>query len=572
MVVRICPACGLQYGDDVVFCHVDGVALEESKDRRLGLTIAGRYNLVDVLGQGGMATVYRAAGGERPVAVKILHRRFASDENLGRRLEREARSTAKLTHQNIVEIYDFGVTEFGEPFLVMELLEGCPLDQELRRRGQLSVKEAVALALQIARGLARAHDFGVVHRDVKPENIFVCKSDDGEPVIKLVDFGLAVGPDDHRLTSTGKLIGSPSFMAPERFRERALVTPASDLYALGMVIYEMLAGDLPFESENLAGWIFHHLETIPPRLRKVRPDAPPALDQLIDELLRKDPNERPVDAHAVIRVLEKLARQRDRRIRRVSTLSTDLPTGGELQRLQGWERRGKAYQEMVRVAWPQGDAPQPVVTNLEALLATLGQLRRGIEASQMASTEVDVLEESLRTDRERLGHAVEVLALDLSRARGEARAAMMETSPGAPPGGHAAAFHAALDRVLEHDRTFRDVPSEDGLALLREAVASYGVWLAHHEKSGIRDLEFQLGTLRAQLERIEADAEASRKELQAKQARGAEGRQRLELEVLARSQELSRALRPRRELAGHFEALRRMHEESPDTRDTARTR
>ena len=563
--MKICPACGLQYSDDVVFCHVDGVALAESKDPRLGLSVAGRYDLTDVLGQGGMATVYRASDAGRPVAVKILHRRFASDEKLGQRLEREARSTAKLTHPNIVEIYDYGRTEGGEPYLVMELLVGCPLDQELRRRGQLTVRETVSLSLQIARGLARAHDFGVVHRDVKPENIFVCKSDDGEPVIKLVDFGLAVGPDDHRLTSTGKLIGSPSFMAPERFRERSLVSPASDLYALGMVMFEMLAGELPFKSENLAGWIFHHLESVPPRVREVRPDVPEPLDDLIDEMLRKEPAERPVDAHAVIRVLESLARQRDRRVRRVSTLSTDLPTGGEMQRLLGWERRAEAYKEMVRVAWPQGDGPVELKEILSTLLSTLATLREGIEDSQLVRTKLEMLEESVRVDRERLGHAVEVLGADLSRARHDARVALAESSPAAPPGGHASAFHQILERVLEHERQSPEVPTETGLALLRGAVARYGDWLRHHEKSGVRDLEFQLQTLRSKLEDIEKHADASRKELREHLSRGSDGRQGLELRVLALSQQLARELRPRRELAGHFESLRHGHDEASDT-------
>ncbi|MBX3249852.1 MAG: protein kinase [Myxococcales bacterium] len=551
--MRICPVCHLRYHDGSRRCLVDDAVLEAVADPRLGTTIGGRYLLESVLGRGGMASVYRARHvlTDQVVAVKVLHDRFAEDLALRERLAREAQSARTLAHPNVVQIFDVGEADDGVPYLVMELLEGQPLDQVLKHRKKISPSEAIGLGLQIARGLGRAHDLGVVHRDVKPENVFVCRSDDGEPVVKLVDFGIAISPQDPRLTFSGQLLGSPRYMAPERFKDRLEVIPSSDLYALGILLFELCAGVLPFESTSMAGFILAHLETPPPRLRASVPEAPPALDQLVFELMQKDPSHRPVDAHAVVAALSSMASDQARRVRRASTfVSLRDSRGGLAARLVHWIERARVYGEMLDVAFP-AVVPDTLAGELAELHAAIGRLRALDARARVLDESLARRDQQLMLDRERLGHAVETLAQDLSRARDALRRSSPSTEEGAP----AERFRAALAAVVAVAARFPNEPRQEVLDALHRAVDSHERWLEAARESATTDLEFQLGVLRGRLESLEADDAAARERESAELRANAEERGRLEERLVILSTSLANALRPRPELAPLFHRL-----------------
>ncbi len=422
--VRTCPRCQLRDRDPShERCLVCGVPLIETGNPRLGITLAGRYRLEEVIGEGGMATVYRAKHAllDRHYAVKILHRNLARDERLVERMRREARSTAALTHPNIVAIHDFGRTDDGAPYLVMELLEGQPL-RALLRGEPLPLSDVLELGGQMAAGLARAHDFGIIHRDVKPENVFVLE-EDGQRVVKLVDFGLARSEQDTRLTNLGEVIGTPQYMAPERALSRD-VTPACDLYSLGVVLFEMATGALPFQSNTPSGFVFKHIHEPPPRPRAIAPSVAPALEALILELLAKDPTQRPVDAHRVVERLHAIAPNRARISMRPSKASPEPRT--TTTSVDAWIARASRFEQALREL--HEDAPSAVAQGLDQVRGDIERMRALADQGRSAQRELDALAAQAREESERLGHAVHELAKDLSRAREAVRSARAEAN------------------------------------------------------------------------------------------------------------------------------------------------
>jgi len=548
--VRVCPRCNLRYQDGTESCFVDGAELEDVQDARIGTVVAGRYLLESVLGSGGMATVYRARHQlvDRLLAVKILHENFADDGKLKERLSREAKSTASIAHPNIVEIYDFGTTEDGVPYLVME---GDPLGGLLDRR-TLAITEVVALGVQIARGLARAHDLGVVHRDIKPENIFVCHSDDGHPVVKLVDFGIAVASTDERLTATGQLIGSPEFMSPERLLHGDSA-PTSDLYSLGCVLYRMVTGRLPFVSNNVAGFLIAHIEETPEDPRESRAECPEELACLISELLAKAPEDRPVDAHEVVTRLSRLASPDVARVRKVSTLVRRGNHFDEATHLDAWVERVQTFDEMLLMAWPADDAPNVLEERLAELRAGVGRLMALRRQAVKINAALSRREEELQVDRERLGRAVHGVAEELSRSRSAQRASVS----GEPVEGAQAVVEAALANVERLVGAAPRKPSQAGLDAIDALRDEYAGWLAAHHPGGAEDLEFQLEALRAQLaQREEAVAKQRAQEESRLTANGHERQELLE-RLVTLGTELYGRLRPLPILSGLFERLDR---------------
>ena len=284
--MKICPSCGLKYPNENDRCFVDKSVLEPMKDERIGTLLKGRYEIEAPLGEGGMAVVYRARNTlvERPVAVKVMNANLAGDASLKERFRREAKNAAAVAHPNIIEIFDHGETEQGTPYLVMEILDGEPLDQIISR-GPMPPGQVASLGVQVARGLARAHDFDVLHRDLKPENIFICRGADGALSIpKLLDFGIARSMHDSRLTSAGQIFGTPQYMAPERVTSID-AGPAADLYALGVILFEMVTGRLPFLSNDIPGFFIKHMQEAPPKPSLLVPEVPRRLEALILELL-----------------------------------------------------------------------------------------------------------------------------------------------------------------------------------------------------------------------------------------------------------------------------------------------
>jgi predicted Ser/Thr protein kinase len=260
-----------------------------SRPPQPGDLIADRYELEEVVGTGGMSSVFRAHDRqlERLVAIKILHEHYAEDPEYLERFRREARAVAKLSHPNIVTVIDRGDDD-GRQYIVFEHVDGENLKELVLRSGRLSVRRALELALAVADGLAFAHDHGLVHRDVKPQNVLL--SNEGE--VKVTDFGIARSLHmEHGVTQTGTVIGTGEYLAPEQASGKP-ISPATDVYSLGVVLWELLAGDVPFVGENFVAVALRHVNEPPPSLRERRPDVSPRLDAAVQRALAKDPARR----------------------------------------------------------------------------------------------------------------------------------------------------------------------------------------------------------------------------------------------------------------------------------------
>jgi serine/threonine-protein kinase len=255
----------------------------------IGETLGGRYRLVELLGQGGMATIYRARDAqlERDVAVKVLRPEYGADPDFNERFRHEAQSAASLNHPNVVSVFDYGTDDVG-PFIVMELVEGEDLSAIIRRSGALPPRAAARLVAQAARALSAAHDKGVVHRDVKPGNIMVTR----EGRVKVADFGIARALSEAALTLPGTTLGSVHYFSPEQARGEP-VTTVSDVYSTGLVLYEMLSGHRAFSGGTAAEVAMARLGGRIPSPMEVRPDVPAALDAIVRWALQPDVRSRP---------------------------------------------------------------------------------------------------------------------------------------------------------------------------------------------------------------------------------------------------------------------------------------
>jgi serine/threonine protein kinase len=258
----------------------------------------GRYRVDAILGSGGMGRVYKAehTGIGRAVAIKVLHARLGSSKEAAQRFQREALASGRLDHPNIVGVSDFGVLEDGSLYLVMEALEGEPLGKRLEREKRIPWPEALSIIRSLLSGLRHAHDKGVVHRDIKPDNIFLARKD-GEQVVKILDFGIAKlyagNTDDPATTRAGLTVGTPAYLSPEQAVGGA-ITPASDLYSTSVVLYEMLTGRAPFLDDDPLAMLRAHVSQDPPTFAQVAPDLtlPPGIEVVINRGLAKISAER----------------------------------------------------------------------------------------------------------------------------------------------------------------------------------------------------------------------------------------------------------------------------------------
>jgi serine/threonine protein kinase len=266
---------------------------EEVGELRRGTVLAGKYELHSVLGRGGMGVVFRGKhlGIDRPIAIKVLRRELVSNPTLAKRFVREAKAAATLQHPNVVDVLDYGVDADGTAFQVLELLQGESLGEHLARKGTISIATALSLVLPVIHALAVAHTRGVVHRDLKPDNVFLARNVHGRIVPKLLDFGIAkLLPKDGGTSSTlstraGAAIGTPAYMSPEQARGTADVGTTTDVWAIGVILFECIAGRIPFEAETGSILMARIIMEQAPSLATVAPDVPKAIVDAIDRAL-----------------------------------------------------------------------------------------------------------------------------------------------------------------------------------------------------------------------------------------------------------------------------------------------
>jgi serine/threonine-protein kinase len=521
--VKFCPHCSNFQSDAATYCPDDGTELRRIHDPYLGRTIAGRYKLVRRLGAGGMSSVYLAHHVmiERLSALKILRSDLSRHPTHRERFLREARAVNRINHPNIVEISDLGEAD-GVVYLVMEYVDGPSLHQEIGA-GPFPWERAVRIGLQVAAALARAHQMDIVHRDLKPENILLApqRRDPASlapypPVahaenelVKLTDFGIAKLLDEPAITVGEQLFGTPGYIAPE-YLQGSTADPRSDLYSLGVILYEMTTGVLPYDLRGAALLAAPLREDPIPPSDRVRGYSP-ALETLILHLLARDPDRRPPDAFAVYDALVYLLRgvhlespdgapvlsstpaatrisyNSQRGVREDAKTMDVTPTPSELVPVSV-EVVGLPVPSSVGLApWRTALAEiESLLASPDAPVAALGDeareqtlellmlartkvasLERAARAAKAQQAEVDALEADGREFRADIGRALDELVLDRSRERAHVEAASrrlaaMEEDPTADRTSDAAVWESAAlseesgeSRVAEEDLTFQ---------------------------------------------------------------------------------------------------------------------
>jgi eukaryotic-like serine/threonine-protein kinase len=390
-------------------------------DPYIGRVVAGRYRLENRLGEGGMGVVYRARHVliDRVVALKLIRPDLRTETHLRAWMLREARAANRVDHAHIIDIHDIGETDEGELYLVMEYLVGTPLSAEISK-GHFTITRAVDVLEQMAAALGRAHDLGVVHRDLKSDNILLTNRGGRKDFVKILDFGLAHLARDPRLAPKGAVFGTPEYMSPEQARGEE-ANAGSDLYALGVLLYEMTTGKLPFHSHDREQLLDMQRNSPPPSPRLLRTDLHPEAEKIIIRLLQKDPARRYKDAHHLSEDLKALQRSLP------STHTWDQPHSGDgpaptpqpppapSAGVTEWATRSAQFARMVSRAFPAGDVAQDIQAALDEAwrLSARASRLEGEVASHMRKLEA--LERRGRALRAEIGRKVEELAHEESR-------------------------------------------------------------------------------------------------------------------------------------------------------------
>ncbi|HKP56456.1 MAG TPA: serine/threonine-protein kinase [Polyangiales bacterium] len=530
-----CPRCKLRYRSDVTHCLMDGEALVRIEDRWLGRSIAGRYLVEEKIGDGGMGSVYRGRHQviDREVAIKFLHPRHTQDPKSRQRFLGEARAANQINHENIIDITDFGETDDGHVYLVMEYLQGRTLAQEIAN-GPLPLPRALHIAAQTAAGLARAHELDVFHRDVKPGNVFLIKRHNDRDFVKLLDFGVARFARESRITDHGVLMGTPEYMAPEQMRAGA-VGPTTDLYALGCVLFEMLTGRPPFTG-NMSEVLVKHLQLLPPAPSSITPGLPPELDALLAKMLAKEPADRHRDAFHVkddlLALLERSAPSAPPAAASPSkpaaprSMPADRPTLHIPSEGADWRERVQLYREQLTRRYPAGNAPAAIAAAMQRMEETLMKIMRLRGEMDGSARELTNKEDDLRATRLRIGHALDELAHDESKLGRQLEAEQAELR---------AAQHAAqgcIEAVLSRPslatiaaKQDQPLSQEDAISLQGFVVAVEGVRTSQArlrklepsqeaKREALKDLAFQIAQLKNRLAMLNVESGASQGETQ----------------------------------------------------------
>src|SRR6266540_5086205 len=296
--MKKCPKCGTEYPDSTTLCPSDGVALEQIGDPLIGLILAGKYRIDERLSEGGMGAVYRATHVlmGKTVAVKVLRPALAADEKIVARFSREARAASKISHPHALSVTDFGEAGNGVVFLVMEYLSGRTLKEIIRQEGPMQLPRAVEIVRQVGGALDAAHEQGVVHRDLKSDNIMLLSSS-GTDYAKVLDFGIAKikereGEYNPGLTAPDLVIGTPQYMSPEQCSQSPDIDARSDIYSFGVILYEMLVGHVPFTGDSPTAIMLKHLQEPAPSVLDERKDLPSGVDRVVARAMEKRPEDR----------------------------------------------------------------------------------------------------------------------------------------------------------------------------------------------------------------------------------------------------------------------------------------
>jgi serine/threonine protein kinase len=295
--MKKCPRCGKEYENANTLCPSDGTVLEKVDDPLISQTLADKYRIEELIAEGGMGAVYRGTHVlmDKTVAIKVLHPALAADDKIVARFSREARAASRLSHPHALSVTDFGESENGVVFLVMEYLKGKTLKEVIHSDSPMPLPRVIEIVRQICGALEAAHAEGVVHRDLKSDNIMLLDIGGGDWA-KVLDFGIAkitekVGQDP-ALTAPNLIIGTPQYMSPEQCSQAAEIDARSDIYSFGVILYEMLVGHVPFTGESPTAIMMKHLQEPPPSVLEERKDLPAAVGRVVARSLAKRPDDR----------------------------------------------------------------------------------------------------------------------------------------------------------------------------------------------------------------------------------------------------------------------------------------
>src|SRR3989440_3828092 len=299
--MKTCPTCGRQYAETNTLCPLDGAVLKRSggDDQLIGQVLAGKYRIDEKIDEGGMGCVYRATHVlmEKTVAVKVLHPALAADDRIVARFTREAKAASRISHPHAINVTDFGESENGIVYLVMEYLRGRTLKDIVRDGGPMPLARVTEIVRQVAGALDAAHAEGVIHRDLKSDNIMLEEAAGGGDWAKGLDFGIAkiqqsIHETDPGLTAPNLIIGTPQYMSPEQCSQASDIDARSDIYSFGVIIYETLAGHVPFTGDSPTAIMLKHLQEPPPSVLDERKDMPSSVGRVVARALAKRPEDR----------------------------------------------------------------------------------------------------------------------------------------------------------------------------------------------------------------------------------------------------------------------------------------
>ena len=505
----------------------------------LGRVVAGRYRLEARAGEGGMGVVYRARHVliDRVVALKLIRPDLRGETHLRAWMLREARAANRVDHAHIIDIHDIGETEEGELYLVMEYLVGVSLSSELAK-GPMALARAVDILEQMCAALARAHDLGVVHRDLKSDNILLSTRGGRKDFVKILDFGLAHLAMDPRLAPKGAVFGTPEYMSPEQARGEE-AGPPSDLYALGVLFFEMLTGQLPFRSNDRDTLLEMQRSAPPPKPAAIKPDVLPQAEVIVLKLLEKERRKRYQDAHHLHEELKALQRALPSTPFELQSSPENAapppPPPPQSPGVIEWANRAALFSRMVSRVYPAGNMPPEVQTALVQSwdLASRATRLEGEVASH--TRKLESLERRGRALRAEIGRKVEELAHEESRALREAASEQQEAAKLRElvqvAERAASTAKAQADQAAQqggNPATLRTIYERSGAAAAllearREALTE------REQKAGVkdahaRDLRRQIDELRAQLARyaeaLEEDLAAGREKVASRTREG----------------------------------------------------